>query len=56
MSYFFVFAIDVLACPCGGQRQVLAFITEVPVAREILDHLPLPATPLPWASAQAPPN
>ena len=51
-----VFAIDVLACPCGGQRQVLAFITEVPMVREILDHLQLPSMPLPWASAQAPPQ
>ena len=51
-----VFAIDVLSCPCGGQRQLLAFITEVPVVREILDHLQLPSMPLPWASAQAPPQ
>ena len=51
-----VFAVDVLACPCGGRRQVMAFITEVPVVREILEHLQLPSTPLPWAYAQAPPQ
>ncbi len=51
-----VFALDVLACPCGGQRQVLAFITEVKVVREILEHLELPSRPLPWAVAQAPPQ
>ena len=46
-----VFALDVLACPCGGQRRVLAFITEVRVVQEILEHLELPSKPLPWASA-----
>ena len=59
-----VFALDVLACPCGGQRRVLApsaslrtgFITEVRVVQEILEHLELPSKPLPWASAQAPPQ
>ena len=51
-----VFAIDVLTCPCGGQRQVVAFITEVKVVREILEHLHLPSRPLPWALAQAPPQ
>jgi hypothetical protein len=51
-----VFALDVLSCPCGGQRQVVAFITEVRVVREILEHLHLPSKPLPWASAQAPPQ
>jgi hypothetical protein len=35
---------------------VLAFITEVRVVRKILEHLQLPSKPLPWASAQAPPQ
>lgn len=51
-----VFAEEVLVCPCGGQRQVLAFISETKVVREILEHLQLPSKPLPWASAQAPPQ
>ena len=50
------FGLDVLLCPCGGQRQALAFITEVKVVRDILEHLELPSKPLPWASAQAPPQ
>ena len=50
------FAIDVLACPCGGQRHVLAFVTEVRVVRQLLDHLQLPSKARPWASAQAPPQ
>lgn len=51
-----VFAVDVLLCPCGGQRQVLAFLTEVKVVAEILDPLQLPSKPLPWACAQGPPQ
>ena len=47
---------NVLLCPCGGQRQVVAFITEVRTVRKILEYLELPAKPLPWASAQAPPQ
>ena len=51
-----LFAIDLVACPCGGQRQVPAFITQVRVVREVLHYLELPSLPLPWASAQAPPQ
>jgi len=51
-----VFATDVLVCPCGGQRQVVAFITEVKVVQEILEHLHLPSKARPWALAQAPPQ
>ena len=36
-----VFREDVLVCPCGGRRVVLAFITEKKVVREILEHLGL---------------
>ena len=40
-----VFRADVLACDrCGGRRVVLAFITERPVVKSILDHLGLPST------------
>jgi len=31
-----VFAEDVLACPCGGRRRVLAFISDLDVARDTL--------------------
>jgi len=51
-----VFAKDVLACPCGGRRRVLAFITDLHVARDILAALGLPATIPTFATARAPPN
>jgi hypothetical protein len=51
-----VFGFDVLRCHCGGQRRVLAFITDVTVVEEILEHLHLPSKPRPWAAAQAPPQ
>ena len=40
-----VFLADVLACACGGTRRVVAQIDEGPIARKILTHLGLPATP-----------
>ena len=42
-----VFAIEVLACVCGGRRRMLAVIHDRKVARRILEHLGLPAEPLP---------
>jgi hypothetical protein len=33
------FLVDVLACPCGGRRRVLSFITDKKVVKKILDHL-----------------
>jgi hypothetical protein len=39
-----VFLLDVLACPCGGRRRVIAFITERKVIKAILDCLGLPTT------------
>ncbi len=50
-----VFAEDVLACPCGGRRRVLAFITDLHVASDILAALGLPATIPTFATARAPP-
>jgi len=51
------FAVDVLTCSkCGGLRRVLAYITDPPVVRAILDHLHLPSRPLPVAPARAPPQ
>ncbi len=37
-----VFALEVLACVCGGQRRVLAVIKDERVTRKILAHLGLP--------------
>jgi Putative transposase len=51
-----VFAVDVLACPCGGRLQIIAFITETTVAKRILDHLGLDSRRPPVARAQAPPD
>jgi Putative transposase len=49
-----VFREDVLLCPCGGRRVVLAFITEKRVVKEILEHLGLPTTGSP-PQAKTPP-
>jgi hypothetical protein len=51
-----VFAVDVLQCHrCRGRMKLIACIEEQDVARKILQHLGLPAEPLPTARAQAPP-
>ncbi|HTO99344.1 MAG TPA: transposase [Myxococcales bacterium] len=47
-----VFREDVLACPCGGRRKVLAFINEKSVIEQILSHLGLPTTGPPTAPAR----
>jgi hypothetical protein len=39
-----VLLLDVLACPCGGRRRVVAFITEQKVIKAILERLDLPTT------------
>jgi len=49
-----VFREDVLLCPCGGRRVVLAFVTEKKVVKEILEHLGLPSTGPPIAPARIP--
>ena len=49
-----VFREDILACPCGGRRKVIAFIDEKPVIERILGHLGLPTTGPPAASARLP--
>jgi hypothetical protein len=46
-----VFREDVLTCPCGGRRKVIAFIDERPVIERILAHLGLPTTGPPTAPA-----
>ncbi len=39
-----VFREHVLACPCGGRRVVLAYLTQPGPVKAILDHLGLPST------------
>ena len=51
------YEVDILTCSkCGGRRRVLAYITEPPVVRAILDPLRLPSMPLPIAPARGPPQ
>lgn len=48
-----VFAIDILLCPkCGGEMQLLAYITETKVVEKILAHLGVPTAPLILAPAR----
>jgi Putative transposase len=51
-----VFAHDVLACPCGGRRRVLCFITDATVVAAILSALGLATTVRTFAAARAPPS
>ena len=46
--------VDVLACPCGGRRSVLADINDPSVVTAILAHLGLPTQPPPIARARSP--
>jgi hypothetical protein len=47
-----VFREDVLACPCGARRKVVAFINERSVIEQILGHLGLATTGPPMAPAR----
>jgi len=47
-----VFRDDVLACPCGGRRKVIAFVHERPVIEKMLRHLGLPPTGPPTTPAR----
>jgi len=49
-----VFAQDVLACPCGGRRSVVAFVDDATRARSLLVALGLPAAPAAFAPARDP--
>jgi hypothetical protein len=51
-----VFAIEVLACACGGQRRVLSVIKDERVASRILEHLGLPSQALPLDRAAEEPQ
>ena len=47
-----VFREDMLTCPCGGRRVVLAYVTQPGPVKAILDHLGLPSTGPPLAPAR----
>ena len=49
-----VYLEDVLACPCGGRRRIIADIQERDVIVAILDHLGPPTNPPPVARARSP--
>jgi Putative transposase len=51
-----VFATDVLSCPCGGRRSVIAVVVDSALARAVLATLGLPCTPAPFAPARDPPQ
>jgi hypothetical protein len=40
-----VFATDVLSCPCGSRRGVVAIVVDSALARAVLAPLGLPCTP-----------
>ena len=49
-----VFLEDVLACPCGGRRRIIADVDERSAVVAILAHLGLPTEPPPIARARDP--
>jgi hypothetical protein len=51
-----MFADDVLRCPCGGRRSVVAFVADPSIARAVLDALRLAAEPATLAPARDPPQ
>jgi hypothetical protein len=48
-----VFREDVLSCPCGGRRVVLAYVTGSKAVKAILDHLGLASTGPPVSPARS---
>ena len=46
--------VDVLACPCGGRRAIVADLSERDVVVAILAHLGLPTEAPPLARARSP--
>jgi hypothetical protein len=50
-----VFHKDVLDCPCGGRRALVALVTAPEVIERILRHLDIRSTPVEPAPARAPP-
>jgi hypothetical protein len=51
-----VFADDVLQCPCGGRRSVIAFVTDPALTNTLLTALELPCEPVTFAPARSPPQ
>jgi hypothetical protein len=51
-----VFADDVLQCPCGGRRNVIAIVTEPALAKTLLTALGLSSEPVTFAPARSPPQ
>jgi hypothetical protein len=51
-----VFADDVLQCPCGGRRSVIAVVTDAALARALLAALGLAAEPAAFTPARDPPQ
>jgi len=51
-----VFLFELLTCPCGGKRSLIAAITGHEVIVKILDHLGLPSEPPQVTPARAPPQ
>ena len=49
-----VYLDDVLACPCGGRRRIVAHIEEPDAIAAILGHLDLPTDAPPIARARSP--
>jgi hypothetical protein len=51
-----VFADDVLQCPCGGRRSVIAVVTDPTLANTLLAALGLPTDPVTFSPARSPPQ
>ena len=50
-----VLDVDALTCPkCATSMTVIAFLTDTPVLKRILDHMGLPSSPPPIAPARSP--
>ncbi len=49
------FKLDVLECPCGGRREVIALIPSGEIATKILAHLRLAVTAESFLPIRAPP-
>jgi hypothetical protein len=51
-----VFADDVLQCPCGGRRSVVAIVTDSALANTLLTALGVPSDAVTFAPARSPPQ
>ena len=49
-----IYLVDVLACPCGGRRAIVADLADSEVAVALLAHLGLPPFAPPIARARSP--